>query len=140
MSILVGVIYLVLGLASTATIVGRLYLYWESYAKPRKALLIGYTLVMFSFTHRAIELLWFDAPGPRPPAVVAILGASVCLWAFLMPEDKRLEPESWKSHLRQQEGEEVYDRYMEILDRSAKARNAPSKGAEHYKTIYMESE
>lgn len=133
----VGFIYLVLGIVTTSTVVGRLYQFWDSYQRPRKTLLMGYVAIMFGFTERGIELLWLHAPGPRPASFLAIVGAIGCLWAFLMPEDPRLQPESWRVALQKQEPEN-YDHFMEVLSKSAQVRNETTHHPERYKTTFTE--
>jgi hypothetical protein len=132
MNVTFGIAYLALGLATTATLVGRLYTYWGSFQNARKALLLGYMVIMFGFTQRGIELLWFNAPGPRPAAYLSVLGACVCLTAFLMSEDTRLRPVRWQDALKHQEPNN-YDKYIEILNYSAVNRNAQTTHSSQYK-------
>ncbi len=117
MSMAFGVAYLALGLSLSATIVSRLYQYWTGFVRAQKALLMGVLVIMFGFTQRGIELIWFDAPPPRPAAYMAVIGASMCLFALLSPVDDRLRPESWRDTLKTQEPE-LADKYLEILARS----------------------
>lgn len=133
-----GIIYLALGLTLTTTIVSRLYEYWEGFVMAQKVLLGGVMVMMFAYTIRGVELLWFDAPGPRPAGYVSVVGACMALYALISPVDKRLDPPSWKSALKEQEPEN-FDKYMDILNKSAANRNISSRNPERYKTTYDES-
>ncbi len=135
MNLVFGIIYLALGLALTTTLVSRLYEYWEGFEIAQKCLLFGIMIIMFAFTARGIELLWFNAPGPRPAAYISVVGASLALYALLRPVDPRLAPPSWKETLKKQEPEN-YDRYIEILNKSASNRNQTTDHPERYHTQY----
>lgn len=137
MKLVFGIIYLALGLTLTTTIVSRLWEYWDGFVMSQRLLLMGIMVMMFGFTQRGVEILWFDAPGPRPAAYLSVAGAVGCLVALLQPVDKRLQPPSWKGSLRNQEPEN-YDKYIELLNRSAANRNLSSEHSKKYKTTYEE--
>ncbi len=121
MSMIFGVIYLVLGLSLSATIVSRLCVYWEGFLRPQKMLFLGIVVVMFGFTQRGIELLWFNAPEPRPAAYMGVVGASVMLVALLSPVDARLKPKPWQESLKQQAPAD-YGKVLAILAESQSNR------------------
>jgi hypothetical protein len=118
--VMFGALYLTVALCLTMTIVSRLWEYWSSFVLTQKLLLGGLSVIMVGFTQRGIELIWFDAPGPRPAAYIAVCGALLCLVALLLPVDPRLQP-TWQQSFKQQEPAN-YDRYMEILAQSQTIR------------------
>lgn len=110
----VGVMDLALGLTLSTTIVSRLYQYWDGFLWNQRALLSGIMVIMFGFTQRGIELLWFGAPGPRPAAVLGLTGAVMCTLALLSPVDERLKPKTWQETLKKEEPV-AYEKLLKIL-------------------------
>ncbi len=139
MNFVFGVLYLVVGLGLTTTLVSRLYVYWEGFERAQKTLLLGLMFIMFGFTQRGIALLWFNGPDVTPAAYLAMTGAIACLVALLLPVDKRLEPESWKSRMKT-EDPALYDKYIDVLNRSAANRQIGTSHADKYLTEYRESD
>jgi hypothetical protein len=132
------VLYLVTGVMLAGSIIYRLTASWYNLLVPQRTFLLGLFVVSFGVTQRGLELLFFDAPPPRPAAYISITGFLLIVAGVLRPIDKRMVP-AWQKALKEQEPDN-YDKYIELLNKSAAVRNASTKHAPEYKQILTDPE
>lgn len=122
-NIVSGCIYVFLGFSVAGMGTYRVYGNWQGWTKAQRTILVGIIFIAYAQLERGIELLAFNAHGPTIASIPAMIGMGMCCYYFFVPTDPRIfHPEPWKEALKKQEPEN-YDRFLEVLNASAKSRN-----------------